>query len=357
MKILKKYQPIGVWRENLLLYKRGNIFIWNKNTQKIVKFDKLYNSFAERFLSYSSCLTRLLRLGVRTSYIDNMGVLFLFFGTTLIEYNLINKNVENITQFNSRSLYFSEIDGIRGFDNSIIFGEYFSNSEKKEVQIFSKNNEGIWKSIYVFPKGIINHIHNIIPDKYNSCLWIFTGDFGKSAAIWKIEDNFKKVECVLKGEQIYRSCVGFSSPKGLIYATDTPFSKNSIRRLYKRSDDGAYVSEHIQDINGSCIYGCRYNNEMYFSTAVEPNGIFKNKLHAFLSRNKGDGIKDYKSYLYKEIGSKFEVVYSSEKDFYPFVLFRFGSIQFPAKEFKFDYLPIYHVASKKYDLSTLLLKI
>lgn len=357
MKALYKVQPIGVFQGKLVLYKRGEIYLLENNLEEVVRHGELTNSFKEKKISTNSYLNRLLRLGVRTSYISKSGTLFAIIGSTLFEYNMFNKTLDNVTYFNNRSLYITEANNIEGFQDCIVFGEYFNNPEKKEVKIYSKSVDTEWKTTYVFPKGEINHIHNIIPDKYEKCLWILTGDFGNSSAIWKVEDNFKKVKCVLRGDQIFRSCIGFPTREGLIYATDTPFSKNSVRLLYKDNVDDNYYSKHIQDINGSCIYGCRYNDKLYFSTVVESNGVYKNRFHALLSRCKGDGIKDYKSYLYKEDGGKFKIVYSSQKDALPFVPFQFGSIQFPAVDFRFDVLPLYHVASKKYDLSTLLLKI
>ena len=357
MSVLHRYKPIGIWREEIILFKRGVIYRLDNNSRKIIKYGDLTKSLKEIFLSTNSYLNRLLRLGVRTSYISKSGILFAYIGSTLFEYNMLNKTLDNVTYFNNRSLYITEVNNIEGFQDCIVFGEYFNNPEKKEVKIFSKSVDTEWKTTYAFLEGEINHIHNIIPDKYEKCLWILTGDFGNSSAIWKVEENFKKVECVLRGKQIFRSCIGFPTREGLIYATDTPFSKNSVRLLYKNNADDNYYSKHIQDINGSCIYGCRYNDKLYFSTVVESNGVYKNRFHALLSRCKGDGIKDYKSYLYKEDGRKFKIVYSSEKDALPFVPFQFGSIQFPAVDFHFDVLPLYHVASKKYDLSTLLLKI
>lgn len=355
-KILFNYQPVGIWNRKLVLYKAGDLFLYDPALDSMLNYGTISSSIKETFLSYSSLITRALRLRVRSSIIDEFNRIHLYVDNELVEFCLNEKKVLGRTKVKSRPLYIAEIKGIKGFTDSLVFGEYCVNPKKESVNIYSRCEAGIWNSVYTFPEGLVNHIHNIIPDKYKGCVWILTGDFDNSAAIWKAEDNFRKVTPVLFGQQEYRGCIGFPSENGLLYATDTPFKQNSIR-LLKKNSNGEYNSQWIQDINGSCIYGCKYNGLIYFATTVESNGIEKNILKFLFSRKRGDGIKNNKSYLYKEVDDKFNVIYSSEKDFLPFVLFQFGSLKFPATEFNYDYLPIYHVASKKYNMSTLLMKV
>lgn len=61
-----------------------------------------------------------------------------------------------------------------------------------EVRIYKRINAKYWGPIYTFEKEAINHIHNIIPDEKNKCVWILTGDFDNAAAIWRATDNLKR---------------------------------------------------------------------------------------------------------------------------------------------------------------------
>jgi hypothetical protein len=254
-----------------------------------------------------------------------------------------------------RALYFTEIESIEGFDNSFVFGGYLSNSQKKSVHIYKRIEQDKWEIIYTFEEGQINHVHNITPDKYNNCVWVFTGDFDNSAAIWKVTDNFKNVERVVSNSQIYRGCIGFPTKEGLIYATDAPFHDNTIRILKQKGNN--WVSEKICDIDGSSIYGCKYKDKFVFSTTVEPDGRGSSLLKSMFYQKRGVGIKDNFTHIY--IGNyekNFKDIFKLEKDIWPFI-FQFGTIKFPSGENNTDYLIFEPVATKKYDQKLVKLKI
>ena len=190
-------------------------------------------------------------------------------------------------------LNYTIIENIKNFENSIVFGEYFGNNSRKHIHIYKRNKNFKWEIIYTFKEGTINHIHSIIPDKFRNCLWIFAGDFDHSSSIWKVENNFKNIERILYGKQIYRACVGYPTEEGLIYATDTQFEKNSIRIL--RINKGDLLSEELFKINGTCVYGTNLKDYLVFSTCTEPTHHPENKLLLFFDNKPGPGILKNKS--------------------------------------------------------------
>lgn len=340
---------------NILAYKNSKVYILEGNTFEILKLFRLNVGMKERLLERCKLLKRLLRLGIRNAIqIDEDSVL-IFVNKTFYSLNLkLRKiNVDYIPEVGKRALNLSKISGISGFDNMIVFGEYFSNNEMSPVRVFRRLGNNRWESIYTFQKKEINHIHNIVPDKENNCVWILTGDFNQGAAIWKAEKNFETVKRVLTGNEIARSCIAFPYKGDLIYATDTPFCNNSIRSLSLKN--GKWESNLLYEMAGSCIYGCEFGDDMVFSTTVEPDGRTEG-IKGLLSTKRGSGIKDNYSHLI--IGNPqfgFIEVFKTKKDFLPYGLFQFGTIQFPSGTNISSKLLATCVATTRYDFKTIII--
>lgn len=342
------YLPNG----NLLAYQSGKILILNGSNAIIDKFN-LFRNFKEKFISKCNVLNRLLRLGIRSSLVISDNTIILSIKNCLYEYNwnqhLITKGF--ILPKGIRPLKITQVSHIKGFDDMIIFGEYSINMNKAPVNIYKRISQDKWEPIFTFKQGLINHIHNIVPDKWNECLWVFTGDFENAAAIWKVTDNFGKVECIFKGKQKYRACVAYATEKGVVYATDTPFEKNYIHLLSLKKS--GYHIENISEIKGSCIYGCNAGNQYLFSTTVESNGLNENLFQILFSRKRGKGIEDEYAHLYAgNIEKGFQEIYKLKKDIYPFIC-QFAVFKFPEGDNPNNEIYIYPVATEKYDLCLL----
>lgn len=189
----------------------------------------------------------------------------------------------------------------------------------------AKIGQDNWKIAYTFPQGTINHVHNVIAYPYRNCLWVFTGDFGDAAAIWKCSDRFKKVERFVCGDQKWRSCIAFALKEGILHATDAPFAKNHI---YLLREDG--TNEVVAELPGSCIYGCQWKNKYVFSTAVEADGRNETPLRLLLGWKRGAGITDNYVHMFSgNLQEGFMEIYNEKKDLLPY-LFQFGSVRFPA---------------------------
>ena len=213
---------------DLVCYQYGMLFIYRDGRQ-VAKYP-LFFSKEETLIGRFNPLFRLLRLGVRAAEPINEHLIVLSVGNNLYEYDFYTHKLSDGCYIGKgiRPLIFTTVKSIIGFEDCICFGGYRGNQDKDLVHIYKRTRTDNWEIVYTFEKGAINHVHNIIADPYRNCLWVFTGDFGEASAIWKVTDNFKKVERVLCNDQKYRGCVIFPVKEGLIYATDAPFAPNYI---------------------------------------------------------------------------------------------------------------------------------
>lgn len=356
--ILKNSLPICYLSKNKILIYKGISFIEYdlvSNTSKIILNFK--SSKLNFFLSKFSIFTRILRLNIRCGLKISDNIIIFYKGSKIYE---LNTNLKTISKGSSiidgsRPFSFTKISNLKNFDDGVYFGSYIHNPNKNPVSIYKRIKEDVWDVVYTFSAGEIEHVHNIIVDPYKDLLYILTGDFKNASAIWIAKNNFSEVIPVLRGNQIYRGCVGSVSSKGLLYATDTPFENNSIRLLTTVNDN--WISKKICYINGPSIYGCKWNDETVFSTSVESDGFVKPSLTYKLFGNKrGKGIKENYCIVYKgNVEKGFKEIYRVKKDSLPFYLFQFGVLIFPSGINNSLFLPIYHIATEG-SLNMLILK-
>lgn len=343
------YLPEG----RLVCYQHGDIVVFvNDKEQK--RFSVL-TSKKERTLGRCKLASRLLRLGIRAAEaIDDSTILFSV-GNMIHELNIYTGVLSKgyFCGEGIRPLEFTTIKGIDSIDNGIYFGGYLGNLEKRPVNIYHRTGIDQWEVVYTFPQGAINHVHNVVADPYRQCLWIFTGDFGVSAAIWKVTGNFKKVEMVACNDQKYRACVVYPSPEGLLYATDAPFADDYI---YLLNPETMGVKE-LFPIHGSCIYGCQWKDKYVFSSTVEGDGRNMSRLEWLFTRKRGAGIKDGYVHIYMgNLKEGFKEIYKEKKDCMPFYTFQFGAFKFPAGVNNSDILYFQPVATKENDLKLMAIK-
>ena len=155
----------------------------------------------------------------------------------------------------------------------VYWGEYFDNRERAEVHIYSSADRGeTWQVAYTFPAGAIRHVHNIVYDRWEDCLWILTGDDGAECKVLRASRDLRSVEVVLAGNQQARAVAAVPMPDALYLATDTPFEPNHVLRL---SRDGKV--DAIASLSSSSISGCRVDEAVFFSTMVEPSGVNRSR--------------------------------------------------------------------------------
>ncbi len=336
------YMPDG----RLVCYQHGDIVVLMGGTET----DRIsaFCSKKERLLGRNRILSRFLRLGVRAAEAIDNDTILLSVGNIIYELNLNTKILSKGFSCGEgvRPLLFTTVKGIDGFADGIYFGGYVHNFDKEPVSIYHRKDSDEWGVVYTFPKGVINHVHSIISDPFRNCLWVMTGDFEESAAIWKVEDGFKKVERFVSGNQKWRGCVGFATLEGLLYATDAPFAQNNI---YLLKCDRTVSS--VCGLSGSCIYGCQWNDKYVFSTVVEPDGRNETLLRLLFGWERGAGIIDNYARIYiGSLSGGFKEIYKEKKDLLPFI-FQFGAFRFPTGTNMTANLCFQPVATKDNDLS------
>src|SRR3989339_43087 len=306
--------------KEILVSRRNSIYIYNHEDNNSKMVVTLPCSFLMKLILLFPILARIFRSEIRYSIILSETIFLIVFNKKFYEIN-INEGT------------FKEIFTVPRGRRPLSITNVFDNFERDEVNIYRRIANQDWEIVYTFPPGTIEHIHSIICDNINDCLWILSGDFNSAAAIWLAKKNFKEVKPVLFGDQSFRACVAFPTNEGLLYATDSQFEKNTIRLLKNNGKD--WVSEILCEINGPAIYGCKIDNNFYFSTSVEGNPEKLGKFVKFLDKKPGPGIiENYSHIVGGNLNDGFRTLFKAEKDKLPFILFQFGVFTFPTGENK-----------------------
>lgn len=326
--IMSKKKLICVNNEYQIFSKGCKIYIKNNITNKS-SLILLPFSLTRRWLSYFYITRRLFRLEPRCGCFINEHLIIFSIKGKIYRLDLKTKKicVEHILKKGMNNpLSFVKIENIDGFDDGIMYGEYIGRGTNDTIDIYLRENSGIWKKVYSFPEKIVKHIHSIIPSKKQKCLFVLTGDSDFESGIWKIEPGFNKSSRIVGGNQEFRSCFAFEYENGLVYASDIPTKENYI---YYLNYSNLSLTK-LMSISGPCIYGTKLNNGDYiFSTSVEPDDNIQGVSSLFCLK-KGIGVKDNKSHLY--IGNPrkgFLDIYQKEKDVFPMLLLGLGVFQFP----------------------------
>ena len=234
-----------------------------------------------------------------------------------------------------RPLHITSVPG-----GATYWGEYFDNSSREEVHIYGSHDGGeTWSPTFTFPKGAIRHVHNIVFDAWDRCLWILTGDYGNECSILRASLDMKHVESVIRGNQQARAVAAVPMPDGLYFSTDTPLESNFIYRL----DRGGALTK-LTTISSSSIYGCRTAGKLFFSTMVEPSEVNR----------------DRKARVYAADAQRPEEwrrALDWTKDIWPMWLFQYGNAFLPDGNNETDYLAVTTVAVKSDDMALSLYRV
>lgn len=213
------------------------------------------------------------------------------------------------------------------------WGEYFDNPSRDEVHIYaSTDGSSTWNIAYTFPKGAIRHVHNIIHDPWQNCLWISTGDYGEECRILRASCDLRQVDVVLQGNQQARAVALVPAEDALYFSSDTPLEQNFIYHL----DRGGAVTQ-LAPLTSSSIYGCRVGPDIFFSTMVEPSAANPDRFVRIF------GGCEEKSFI---------PILAWEKDRWPMRFFQYGNAVLPDGENSTQYLALTTVAVKSEDVAT-----
>jgi hypothetical protein len=216
---------------------------------------------------------------------------------------------------------------------TVFWGEYFDNASRDEVHIYASPDAGTtWSVAYTFPKGAIRHVHNIVHDPWQDCLWILTGDQSDECRILRASNDFRQVDVVLRGNQQARSVALVPTEHGLYFSSDTPVESNAIYHL----DRNGRLSQ-LAPLSSSSIYGCRVGGSIFFSTMVEPSAANPD---CFVRIFGGRDGADWRPLL------------AWEKDRWPLRFFQYGNAFLPDGENSTPYLAVTTIAVESEDMIT-----
>ena len=220
-------------------------------------------------------------------------------------------------------------------EGTVFWGEYFDNALREEVHIYASTDGGAtWNVAFTFPKGAIRHVHNIVHDAWQNCLWVLTGDYGDECRILRAACDFSRVEVVLQGKQQARAVAALPTEDALYFSSDTPLESNFIYRL-----DCQESLSRLASISSSSIYGARVRDRLFFSTMVEPSAVNPDRTVRIYSGSSRDP-------------QRWQEVSHWRKDALPISLFQYGNAFFPDGNNLSSYLALTTVAVESDDMVT-----
>jgi len=215
----------------------------------------------------------------------------------------------------------------------VFWGEYFDNAQREEVHIYASTDRGTsWNIAYTFPQRTIRHVHNIVYDEWEDCLWVLTGDDGAECRILRASCDFRTVETVMSGSQQARAVAFVPTRDALYFSSDTPLERNHVYRLDRRGS-----LARAADLSSSSIYGCRVGEAVFFSTMVEPSTV-----------NPDRNVRIYGS-LHR---AEWRSLLTWRKDRWPMGLFQYGNAFLPDGNNTSGILAVSTVAVESADLET-----
>lgn len=197
-----------------------------------------------------------------------------------------------------------------GPGGEVLWGEYNGQRHDTPVRLYASRDGGrSFEIVHVFARSTIQHVHSLRWDPTRRHYWVFCGDFDEEPGIGMLSADLACFEWLVKGEQRYRLCEAFDLGDRLVYATDTPLERNAILSLDKASGR----TEKLRDVEGSCLYACRFGDWLAFSTTVEAGAV--------------DATRSASLWLSRD-GEEWECALSRARDRWP-ELFQFGSLLLP----------------------------
>ena len=217
-------------------------------------------------------------------------------------------------------------------DGSIVFGEYFDNSNREPVRIYRTHSDNDQlEEVYLFAPGEVRHIHSISWDRITSRIIVCTGDLESECRIIAFSENFSKHEVLGQGTEDWRTISPQFSKHAIYYGTDAQFEQNRILRF----DRVSKTLSRLANVNGPVFYSFAVNDGWVFGTSAEmcPSQTSPEAILYHL---------DMQTEAVTELAR-----YS--KDIWPTKYFQFGIFNFPILEKYRGHVPISGTALKGLD--------
>lgn len=333
-----RHQILCVVGHQYMAYSKGKLLV-SGDLKHFEKLCVIPMPTKQRMFASFSLSARMFRLYPRAVCVLDENSFIFGFNGRIFNVNISQRSITVEHDFPlpmKTPLAFAKVEGVKGFDDCVIYGEYHANPQKRDMAVYARRN-GKWEIVCSFRADQILHIHGFCVDKANGRVLILTGDSDKESAIYEAKNNFAYIKPLLSGSQKFRSCVAFADTN-ILYATDTPLENNYIYRF-----DGNGNIEKIFNMPGPSIFGCKIEKggkiKYVFSTSVEPDSRIKDKRY-FFTYKLGNGVKS--RYCHIIIGNEkngFETLTKIKKDWLPMTAFQFGNASFCVGEEKLIVVP------------------
>lgn len=311
---------------SLLIYRAGMFYLIASDRKHVLNQFILPMTWWKRMLSRFRLVERILHSEPRWAIPSGEASAYVCYGNYVFNVDVYTSafKVENLS-VRGRPLAVSRIEGMKGFDNSYIIGDYGLNPNREAVHIYQKRDgQEEWKITYTFKAGRIRHIHALVPDKKRNCIYILTGDEDRESGVFIAYNNFQKVVSMLEGKQSYRFCQAIPCDDSVFFLTDSPSEPNAIYAYYF----GDNLLHKVASIRGSCIYGFVRGKTGFFSTTCEPDAHADNAVDYWLSRKHGAGIQDRKIEIFCVSDGVYMPLGTFESDGLPLRLMQYATASF-----------------------------
>ena len=220
----------------------------------------------------------------------------------------------------------------------IFWGEYFDNPGRDSVHVYGSEDRGAsWEIVYSFSKNSIRHIHNIVYDRWEDCLWVLTGDVGEECRVLRVSLDWKNVEVAMSGNQQVRAAAAVPAHDGLYFASDTPSEQNHIYRLDRQGG-----VDRLAQVNSSVLCGCAVGDAVFFTTMIEPSRVNLDRTVVLYGSSRG---------------SAWEGLQSWNKDRWSLRLFQYGNAFLPTGSNSTNILALTTIAVEGYDMEASLWRV
>lgn len=340
------------------LYYHAGILYWKEcGTEKPQRIC----SICQRKYVKIRFVERLLRLEPRFAVpAEEIYTYYVSYGGALNLVNVRTKSIYKAVSYRkgmNNPLHITKLEGIHGFEDGYVFGDYWGNLEKECVNIYRLyRNECTVK--YRFAPSEIQHIHSINVDQQSKRVLICTGDTDEESGIWEAFDDFKYVKPLIRGSQNYRTCGAYITDRGILYATDTPLCENAIYLF----DEKQQKLNMVYKMPGPCVYSTKIKNSggadiFVFATSVEPDSSLP-AWRYYLTGKLGAGVTSRQTHIIiGNVEEGFREIAAFRKDAWPMWLFQFGNVHFPEVYDQRDHIICTGQSLEKYDGKTFCISI
>lgn len=316
----------------LLLAKGYELWLYELSEQRLHRVCRIPVTGLTALVARVRPLARILRAGLQTAQRLDERTVLVAARSNIWRIDLESGSVvlDFVVPGGRKLLFLTRLNGENDGIDSIAFGEYFENPTRLPVRIWKRcpQLEPRWEIAHTFPAGSINHVHNLCRGR-GGRLWILTGDFEHSAAIWLSDLELAEPVLALGGKQCFRGTwICETEANDLVWATDTQLEPNHVYRA--RWLRGEWLVENIAPIEGSCIYWQHHPDGVLFSSTVEPGEPTGHRLADLFCLSRGPGIlsNDAVLYFYSEAKGLMEITRGT-KDRWPSRLAQFGCFILP----------------------------